>query len=88
MRNKLLIPFIVLVLYFTGSYDELSVFWTVLEYEWHAHPEVQVELFKGNRDDNLRKLISNIKRRKSTIKERSLSPNYEIFRNSILDKVR
>ncbi len=76
-----------LAIYFSGTYAELPQFWAVLNYEWQAHPEVRVNLFKGDRDTNLRQFISNIYKRKPTLKEKSLSPNYEAIRKSLLDKV-
>ena len=91
MKTKLLIPFIMLMLWFNVSYEEFPQYLiqlnTVLKYEWITHPEVRVNPFWGNRDYKIRRLISNIKKRKPTLQEKSLSPNYEDLRNSILGKV-
>ena len=82
-----------LAIYFSGSYAELPQLFAVLNYEWRTYPEVRVNFFKGDRETNIRRFISNIYKRKPTLQESTVSvtgsgATYKAVRKSLLDKVR
>ena len=88
MKQKIFIPFIMLALYFSGSYDQLGLFYAVWNYEVNKYPSLYINIFRGDRDTQIRQILKNIKKRKPTLQEQSLSPNYENLRNKILGLIK